>query len=129
MRPRPLLLSLVLMAVTMIAGLLIRFVHLHLPPAVVKYTGSILWALMIYWIISTLLPAARLSAVALLAVVVTAAVELFKLHHSPAIDAFRLTLPGILLLGRFFSVWDMLAYWLAIIAGVFLDMRIRSSPL
>jgi hypothetical protein len=30
-----------------------------------------------------------------------------------------------LLLGRFFSVWDILAYWIAIAAGVLLDKRIR----
>jgi len=79
--------------------------------------------------ISTLLPTVRFSAVALFAAVVTAAVERFKLHHSPGIDAFRLTLPGILLLGRFFSVWDILAYWTTIFAGVLADMRIRSTSL
>jgi hypothetical protein len=51
------------------------------------------------------------------------------LYHSPELDAFRLTLPGILLLGRFFSAWDILAYWSAIAAGVLLDRRIRSSLL
>jgi hypothetical protein len=115
------------MLVTIICGLVIRFVPLGLPPSVMKYGGSMLWALMIYWMISMLLPTVRISAVALLASVVTAAVELVKLHHSPAIDAFRVTLPGILLLGRFFSVWDILAYWVAIFAGVLVDMRIRSS--
>ena len=129
MRPRPLALSLVLMAVTMISGLVIRFVHFGLPPAVVKYGGSMLWALMIYWIISTFLPSLRLCAVALLTAGITTAVEFFKLYHSPALDAFRLTLPGILLLGRFFSAWDILAYWIAIAAGVLLDRRIRSSLL
>jgi hypothetical protein len=85
-----------------------------------------LWALLIYWITSTLLPRVRLLAVATVAVSVTAAVELSKLHHSPALDAFRRTLPGVLLLGRIFSWWDILAYWLAISCGVFIDMRIRS---
>ncbi len=87
-----------------------------------------LWALTIYWIISALLSSFRLFAAALLTGGITTAVEFFKLYHSPVLDAFRLTLPGILLLGRIFSVWDILAYWLAILAGVFLDVRIRSSP-
>jgi hypothetical protein len=117
------------MAVTMISGLVIRFVHFGLPPAVVKYGGSMLWALMIYWIISTFLPSLRLCAVALLTAGITTAVEFFKLSHAPALDAFRLTIPGILLLGRFFSAWDILAYWIAIVAGVLLDRRIRSSLL
>ena len=129
MRLRPLVLSLVLMTVTVTTGLVIRFVHFGLPPVVVKYGGSMLWALMIYWIVSTLLPSLRLCAVALLTAGITTAVEFFKLYHSPALDAFRLTLPGILLLGRFFSAWDSLAYWIAIAAGVLLDRRIRSSLL
>jgi hypothetical protein len=129
MRPRPLVLSFVLMTVTMISGLVIRFVHFGLPPIVVKYGGSMLWSLMIYWIVSSLLQSSRLCSVALLAAGITTSVEFFKLYHTPALDAFRLTLPGILLLGRFFSAWDILAYWLAISAGVLMDMRIRSSSL
>ena len=129
MRPRPLILSLALMAVTMIGGLVIRFFPLGLPLSVVKYGGSMLWALMIYWMVSAFLPSWRLRAVALLTAGITIAVEFFKLYHTPALDNFRLMLPGILLLGRFFSFWDILAYWIAIAAGVFLDRRIRSSPL
>jgi hypothetical protein len=92
MRSRPLALSLVLMVATMIAGLAIRFAPLRMPPVVVKYAGSMLWALMIYWIVSALLPSLRLLVVALIAAALTAGVEFFKLHHSPALDAFRLTL-------------------------------------
>lgn len=125
MRPRRLSLSLVLMAVTLISGLVIRFAHFGLPPIVMKYGGSMLWALMIYWIVSALLPSLRLSAVALLSAGITTTVEFFKLCHAPALDSFRLTIPGMLLLGRFFSVWDILAYWIAIAAGVLLDKRIR----
>jgi len=129
MRLRPQALSLVLMAVTMISGLVIRFAHFGLAPSIVKYGGSMLWALMIYWIVSALLPSVRLCSVALLTAGIAAAVEFFKLYHAPALDSFRLTIPGILFLGRFFSGWDILAYWLAIVAGVLLDRRIRSSLL
>jgi hypothetical protein len=110
----------------MIGGLVIRFVPLGQPSFVVKYAGSMLWALMIYWIVSTALSATRISTVALLTVAITISVELFKMHHSPALDAFRLTLPGILLLGRFFSVWDIVVYSLAITFGAFADRRMRS---
>ena len=127
MRPLPLLLSLVLMAVTMISGLVIRFAHFGLPPIVMKYGGSMLWALMIYWMVSALLPALQLSAVALLSAGITTTVEFFKLCHAPALDSFRLTIPGMLLLGRFFSAWDILAYWIAIVAGVRLDRMIHDS--
>ena len=54
--------------------------------------------------------------------------EFFKLFHAPALDAFRLTLPGILLLGRIFSVWDIVAYWLAICIAALGDLAMRRVP-
>lgn len=86
-----------------------------------------LWALTIYWIVSALLPSLRLFVVALISAALATAVEFFKLHHSPPLDTFRLTIPGILLLGRFFSPWDILAYWLAILIGVLIDRQIRAT--
>ena len=129
MPSRSLLLSLALMLATIATGLAVRFAPLGLPLFVVKYGGSMLWALMVYWIISALLPSRPLLAVALVAGTLATAVEFFKLYHSPTLDAFRLTLPGVLLLGRFFSVWDIGAYWLAIVIGAFVDQRIRRRPL
>ena len=111
------------MAITVASGLVIRFAPLGLPRFVVKYGGSMLWALMIYWVVSTLQPRLRFAPAALLAGTIATAVEFLKLYHAPALDAFRLTLPGILLLGRIFSVDDILSYWLAIAAGAFLDAR------
>jgi len=122
---RPLVFSLELMLGTLVAGLAIRFAPLGPSLFVVKYGGSTLWALMIYWIVSTLLPSTRLVVVALVAGILTTAVEFFKLYHLPTLDAFRLSLPGILLLGRFFSAWDIAAYWFAIMVGVLLDVGIR----
>lgn len=126
---RPLGLSLALLLATVAAGLAIRFARLGLPPFLVKYGGSTLWALMVYWIVSTLLPSWRLPAVALLTGVLATAVEFVKLYHSPGLDAFRLTLPGVLLLGRFFSGWDIVAYWAAICVGAAVDRSIRRRPL
>ena len=100
MPPRSHIQSLGLIFPTAAAGLAIRFAPLGLPPFVVKYGGSTLWAVMIYWIVSTLLPLWRLPAVALLAGALATAVEFVKLCHFPALEAFRATLPGIILLGR-----------------------------
>jgi hypothetical protein len=47
-RPRPLALSFVVIFATTIAGLAIRFTRFGMPPVIVKYGGSMLWALMIY---------------------------------------------------------------------------------
>lgn len=125
MPPRPLPLSLAMMIATIAAGLAVRFAPLGLPPFAVKYGGSTLWAVMIYWLVSTLVPWWRIPPVALLAAAIATAVEFFKLCHSPALDAFRLTLPGVVLLGRIFSLCDILAYWLAITAAALADRCLR----
>jgi hypothetical protein len=67
--------------------------------------------------------------VALVAAAVAASIELFKLYRSPGVDAFRTTLPGILVLGRHFSWWDILAYSIAIVAGAWADRALRRSRL
>ena len=127
MAPRRPEISLLLLLSTVCAGLAVRFAPLGLPQFVVKYGGSMLWALMVYWIVSALLPRRHLLTAALLAAAIATSVEFLKLYHSTALDAFRHTLPGILLLGRIFSVWDILAYWLAISAGVLADSALRRA--
>lgn len=108
---------------------MLRFAPLGLPQPIRKYGGSVTWALSLYWLLSTILRSATPFTSAIGAGIVATCVEFFKLHHSPSLDAFRLTLPGILLLGRFFSPWDIVAYWLAILAGALLDTRLRSRAL
>ena len=92
-----------------------------LPAFVVKYGGSILWGTMVFFLVA--IAASRLSGprIALIAAVIAIGVELFRLVHFPWLDAFRLTLPGALLLGRIFSVWSMVAYGVGIGLGVMLD--------
>ena len=124
-KPRSMLLSITLLLITIASGLLIRFGPLGLPFFVVKYGGSILWALMIYWIISALFPWWHVVAVAILAGSLATSIEFLKLYHAPRLDSFRTTVPGVLLLGRFFSAWDILAYWLAMTLGAILDRCLR----
>ncbi|MGA2897740.1 MAG: DUF2809 domain-containing protein [Acidobacteriaceae bacterium] len=127
MKPRTLKSSLVLFFITVMVGLAVRMVPLGLPAVVVKYGGSMLWAVMIYWIVSTALPRWRLPVVALISGAIATAVEFFKLYHSPGMDAFRLTLPGIILLGRYFSVRDIVTYWVAISVAAWVDGGIRRA--
>lgn len=114
---------------TIAAGLTIRLAPLGLPNAFVKYGGSLLWALMIYWIVSSVRPLWQLMRGALASIAITFCVELFKLYHTPLLDAFRLTLPGKLLLGRVFSLWDLVAYTVAIVTGVLADRAMQSNAL
>jgi hypothetical protein len=41
--------------------------------------------------------------------------------HTPWLDAFRLTTSGALLLGRIFSLWNLVAYAIGIAFGVWID--------
>lgn len=44
-----------------------------------------------------------------------------RLVHTPWLDAFRLTTAGAQLLGRIFSLWNLVAYFAGIVVGVWLD--------
>jgi hypothetical protein len=109
------------------AGLALRGFGLGagLPVSIVKYGGSALWATMVFFLTGILASLAGLRLppwrIALIAAAIAIAVELFRLVHAPWLDAFRLTLAGALLLGRIFSLWNMLAYGAGIFLGLLLD--------
>ena len=111
--------------VTLVVGLVWRFVWVGLPPALYKYGGSVLWAAMIYWLAALVRPGAKPVRLALAAAVIATVVELFKLVHTPGLDAFRLTLAGKVVLGRFFYWSDFLAYYGAIAIAAWVDGCIR----
>jgi hypothetical protein len=115
---------LALILLTIIAGLVLRRVPLGLPFVLVKFGGSMLWAAMIYWIFAALRPSAASNNIAVNAALFAAMVESFKLYHAPVLDAFRRTLAGSLLLGRFFSWWDIVAYLAAIAIVATIDSRL-----
>ena len=94
---------------------------LGLPAVVVKYGGSVLWAMMVFFLVAIVgskLPRWR---IAMITAVIGTCAELFRLVHTPWLDDFRLTTAGALLLGRIFSLWDMLAYGVGVILGMLLD--------
>ena len=109
-----------------VCGLALRGYGLQvgLPAFVVKYGGSTLWGTMVFLLVAMAAPNLSRLRIALVAAAIAIGVELFRLVHFPWLDAFRLTLPGALLLGRIFSSWNMLAYGVGIGVGMMLD---RSS--
>ena len=125
--------ALALVLAATVAGLIWRLAPLHLPWFLFKYGGSVLWAIALYFFLATLLPKLSPSRLAILAALVAALLEFSRLWHTHATDAFRLTLAGRILLGRFFSLKNIAAYWLAIAVVSLLDhllsSRTRSSAL
>jgi hypothetical protein len=106
--------TLALLLITIPIGLAVRFLPLDLPWFLYKYLGSFLWAVALYWFLATLLPKLRPPAIATLAVAIATLLELTRLIPIAPIDAFRLTLFGKILLGRYFSLKNIAAYILAI---------------
>ena len=115
---------LLLIVVTILLGLVLRQVPMGLPFAVVKYGGSVLWAVMVYWIVAAVRPQWSSGEVGVVAAMSAALVEFFKLYHAPMLDSFRRTTSGKLLLGQFFSLADIAAYWIAIAVVVWVDSRL-----
>ncbi len=112
-----------------VAGLVWRLAPLHLPAFAYKYGGSALYAAMLYWLLAAAFPRLRVLVVAVLATALAFLVEAFKLSHRPALDAFRITLAGKLLLGRVFTSGALLAYAVAIAAVALLDaQKKRDTP-
>ncbi len=97
---------------------------LGLPAFVVKYGGSLLWATMMFLLVGILLPLMSRSQLAAVAMVV----EFSRLVHMPGLDAFRLTTAGALLLGRIFSLWNVVAYAVGIFLGVWTDRLAAMRP-
>jgi len=110
---------------TIALGLTVRFAPLGLPHWARKWGGSMLWAVLMYWLVKLLLPHVRTIPAGALAGIAATAVEFFKLYNPPWVDAFRSTIAGIVLLGRIFSWWDILAYWAAIGLAALLDSWLR----
>ena len=112
----------------MVAGLAIRKLPLSLPATIVKHGGSVLWASMIYWIVSTLRPGWTPRRSGIAAAVVTTLTEVSQRYHLPALDAVRRTNVGALLLGRVFSLRDVLTYAVTVGVAVAIDEMIRTWP-
>lgn len=117
----PAIIYLILAFAIVAAGLVLRLAPLGLPAGVVKWAGSVLWAVMVYLLLAAMLPRLGSSRIALIAGLVAALVELSRLYHAPGLDAFRHSLAGALLLGRVFSPWHFVVYWAAIVCAALVD--------
>ena len=102
-------------------GCLCRFVPMGLPPLIVKYGGSFLWAAAVYWFVALLLARQRPLSLALIALIIATVIEFLKRVPSPQLDIIRDTTFGKLILGRHFSYMDIAVYWFAILCAVWID--------
>jgi hypothetical protein len=94
---------------------------LGLSPFWFKDGGSALWAMALYWLIACCFPRYSSAGLAVGTAVVAALLEYSRLWQLASLDAFRLTLAGRLLLGRYFSLKNIVAYWLGVALAAALD--------
>ena len=116
----------VCLAIIVIGLALRRFgLSVGLPALIVKYGGSILWGTMVFFLVALATSNSSVLRITVISAAIAVAVELFRLVHAPWLDDFRLTLAGALLLGRIFSLWNILAYGAGIGLAVLLDRMVR----
>lgn len=122
--PRARWVTIALLAAIIASGLLLRRFgpSLGLPFVVVKYGGSLLWGMMVYVLLAVIVSRRPPVHLALLAGIIAASVEFFRLYHTPWLDSFRWTTAGALLLGRVFSFWNLIAYGAGILIGYWADV-------
>ncbi|GMA99966.1 DUF2809 domain-containing protein [Pelosinus sp. IPA-1] len=99
---------LILVIVVIILGLLSRELSSWFP----KWVGSILWGLMVFFIMGFIFRDRTTRHTALIAAIFSIGVEVAKLYHTPWIDEFRYTKIGGLLLGYVFS-WNNISLYIS----------------
>lgn len=114
-----------------VLGLTARWPGL-LPWPAAKWSGSILWAAMVYLLVCLAAPRAALNTRLVAALAIAVLVEFSRLYSAPWLDDFRRSTLGALTLGRIFSPWNLLAYAIGIAAMRIIDgrwmQRARSRP-
>ena len=109
-----------LFAATIATGLASRRFPAYQPAFVSAYAGDTLWAVMVYWGVALLRPAASDVRLGAVTIAVAWAVEASQLYRAPWLDAIRDTRAGMLVLGQGFLWSDLACYT----AGVALAMAV-----
>ncbi|TRW25691.1 DUF2809 domain-containing protein [Flavobacterium zepuense] len=115
------LIYLVIALLTIITGLLARHRQDLFPDMVNLYLGDVLYAFMMYYFYSFLLPHTKSLHRAVIALVTCYAIEAFQLYEAPWATALRATLFGRLVLGSGFLWSDLLAYFIGIVLAFWPD--------
>jgi len=102
-------------------GLASRRYGANLPVFIAEYAGDTLWAIMVFFGISTVVPTARISNRGIASLAVAYGIEFSQLFHTPWIDAMRQTTLGGLVLGSGFLWTDIVCYTAGVTIGAAVD--------
>ena len=108
-----------------LVGLASRRYRQHLPSFIGEYSGDVLWALMLFLVVSLVLAGRPLFLRYIISLILAFAVEVSQLYHAPWIDSIRNTTLGGLVLGFGFLWSDLVCYLVGIAAGALIELTIR----
>lgn len=91
------------------------------------WVGDLLWATMVFFVLSTLAPALTRSIRALIALTISYLVEFSQLYRADWIDRIRSTGPGHLVLGQGFSWTDLVAYVGGVCLAALVDLALTAA--
>jgi len=117
----------IIVIITIATGLFVRIKHAWFPDIVNLYLGDVLYAFMMFYIISCIVPEKRIGIRAITALVICFAIELLQLYQTDWINAVRETLPGKLILGSGFLWSDLLAYVIGVLAAYIFEKIMLSK--
>lgn len=113
--------------ITVVSGLLARYKKELFPDIVNLYLGDILYAFMMYYIVSFIVVSKGIIRKGMIALIICFAIELLQLYQAEWINAIRQTLPGRLILGSGFLWSDLLAYTIGVGTALLFDKLILLS--
>lgn len=121
------LLYLLLIVLTVLAGLASRRFNSILPLWTTLYLGDALWALMVFFGFAFIFKRKSTLWVAVVAIVFSFSIEISQLYHAPWIDAIRQTRIGGLILGFGFLWSDLLCYTAGVVFGILVDLYLHKT--
>ena len=107
-------------------GLFVRLKKAWFPDVVNLYLGDILYAFMMFYIVSFFAIRSNAAVRGGIALAVCFCVEVLQLYQAAWITAIRQTLPGRLILGSGFLWSDLLAYSIGVAAAYLFDKFVIS---
>lgn len=110
-----------LVLIVVILGLGSRSFSKYFPNWINLYLGDVLWGLMIFFLCGFLFRTKETRVVTARALIISYAVEISQLYHSPWIDTLRQTRIGGLVLGYGFLWSDLVSYAVGIGIGAAIE--------
>lgn len=111
----------IVIIITIATGLFVRIKQAWFPDIINLYLGDILYAFMMYYIISFITIYKSWTFRSLFALIICYSIEISQLYQAVWINEIRQTIPGRFILGSGFLWSDLLAYSIGIFTAVLMD--------